>query len=155
MTSNHFLNAGTLFFREGEKSTRLGAWHTAFREFREANPTGPISKDDIGKILQRADLLTVNMSRASNSMLHTGVMSLTTQFLTYQIRLAELFMGSRLGATTGERTLARLRLMTFYSALYGAPSAIGLTGLPSTELYPSRSNQQRIRPWRELLINCR
>lgn len=124
------LNAGTVFFREGEKSTRLGAWYTAYREFREANPTGPISKTDIGKILQRADLLTVNMSRASNSMLHQGVFSLPTQFLTYQFRMAELFMGSRLGGTTTERMLARGRLALFYAALYGAPSAIGLTGLP-------------------------
>lgn len=125
-----FLNAGTFFFKEGERSTRLGAWYTAFKEFRDLNPTGPITKSDIGKILNRADLLTVNMSRASNSMLHSGVLSLTTQFLTYQLRLAELFMGTRLGATTAERMKARARIITFYSLLYGAPSAIGVTGLP-------------------------
>jgi hypothetical protein len=125
------LNGGLWFFQQGERSQRVGGWHTAFREFREANPTGPITQADIGKILQRADLLTVNMSRASNSMMNSGVLSLTTQFLTYQIRLAELFMsGSRLGATLAERNLARLRMFTFYSALYGAPSAVGLSGLP-------------------------
>lgn len=117
-------NAGTWFFREGEKSTRLGAWYTAFREFREANPIGAISKDDIGKILNRADTLTINMSRASNSALQNGLFSLPMQFLTYQVRLAELFMGSRI------TPMAKFRLAAFYSALYGAPSAIGLTGLP-------------------------
>lgn len=126
----NFLDAGTFFFREGEKSTRLGAWYTAFREFRDANPTGAITKTDIGKILNRADLLTANMSRASSSMLHQGIFSLPTQFLTYQLRMAELFMGTRLADTRAERVMARLRMITYYSALYGAPSAIGLTGLP-------------------------
>lgn len=126
----NFLNAGTFFFRKGEESTRLGGWYTAFREFREANPIKTLTRDDIGSILQRADLLTINMSRASNSVLHTGVMSMTTQFLSYQIRLAELFMGKRLGETLAERNLARLRLVTFYSLLYGAPTATGLVGLP-------------------------
>lgn len=125
-----FLKAGSFFFEKGEQSTRVGAWYTAFREFREANPTKLLTRDDIGGILQRADLLTVNMSRASSSMLHGGVLSLTTQFLSYQLRLAELFMGTRLGGTAAERNWARGRMMLFYSALYGAPSAVGLTGLP-------------------------
>lgn len=126
------LNAGTFFFSEGERSTRLGAWYTAYKEFRDLRPVGPVTKDDLGKILQRADLLTVNMSRASNSAINSGVMSLTTQFLNYQIRMAELFMGTRLGATTSERVMARTRILATYAALYGAPSAIGVTGLPLT-----------------------
>lgn len=127
------LNAGTVFFREGEKATRLGGWYTAYGEFRQANPTKILTRDDIGKILQRADLLTINMSRASNSALHTGVFSLTTQFLSYQIRMAELFLGKRLGETAIERNMARGRLLLFYSLLYGAPSAVGLSGLPMSE----------------------
>lgn len=137
-----FLNAGTFFFREGEKSTRLGAWYTAFREFREANPSGPITQSDIGKILQRADLLTANMSRASNSFINQGVFSLTSQFLTYQVRLAELFLGKRLGDTPLERNMARLRMLTFYGLLYGAPSAIGLTGLPMQNAIRSEAIQR-------------
>lgn len=121
-----FINAGTFFFQAGEKSQRLGGWYTAFREFRELNPTGAISNADIGKILQRADLLTANMSRASNGFLQSGVFSLTSQFLTYQMRLAEMMLGSRL---TG---MEKLRMVTFYSLLYGAPSAVGLSGLPMT-----------------------
>jgi hypothetical protein len=126
----NILHAGTFFFREGEKSTRLGAWYTAFREFREAHPSGALTKDDLGKILQRADLLTGNMSRASHSALNSGVLSLTTQFLNYQRNLAELFLGKRLGATPFERNMTRFRMLMFYSLLYGAPSAIGLSGLP-------------------------
>jgi len=121
------MHAGTWFFREGEKSTRLGAWYTAYREFRELKPIGAVTKDDLGKILNRADTLTINMSRASNAGItgqYGGIFSLTTQFLTYQIRMAELFMGNRI------TPMQKFRLAAFYSALYGAPSAIGLTGLP-------------------------
>jgi len=136
------LNAGTVFFKKGEASTRIGAWYTAFREFREANPTGALGQADIGKILKRADLLTSNMSRASNSFVNQGVFSLTSQFLTYQLRLAELFLGKRLGDTPFERAMARTRLITFYSLLYGAPSAIGLTGLPMQNAIKSEAMQR-------------
>jgi len=124
------LHAGTWFFRQGERGVRDGAWYTAFKEFREANPTRTITKDDLGKILQKADLLTANMSRASNSALQSGILSPATQFLTYQIRQSELFLGTRLGNSTSERALARARLLAVYGALYGAPSAIGVTGIP-------------------------
>lgn len=126
----NFLDAGQVFFREGEKSSRLTAWYTAFRQFRDENPTGAITTADRATILNKADLLTTNMSRASASNLHGGVFSLSTQFLAYQLRLAELFFGKRIGDTVGERMAARARMVTFYAALYGAPSAIGLSGLP-------------------------
>lgn len=126
----NFLDAGQIFFREGEKSTRLGAYYTAFREFRDLNPTKAITNADRAAILNKADLLTTNMSRASSSMLHGGVLSLPTQFLSYQLRLAEMFLGKRIGETTTDRVLARARLITAYAAMYGAPSAIGVTGYP-------------------------
>lgn len=127
------LKIGQYPFRLGEQTTRVTAWYTAFREFRDANPTTPIGNLERSKILQKADLLTVNMSRASASTLNDGVFSLSTQFLSYQIRLAELFWGKRLaGERWGwdGRMAARARIITAYSALYGVPSAIGVTGLP-------------------------
>lgn len=121
-----FLNAGTFFFREGEKANRLSAFYTAYREFRTLNPTGAVTKSDLAKILQRADLLNVNMSRASGSAMSSGVLSLTTQFLTYNLRQAELFLGKRISP------MAKARLALFYGALYGAPTIAGLTGAPLT-----------------------
>jgi len=126
----NFLDAGQVFFREGEKSARLAAWYTAFRKFREANPVGAISRADAESILHHADLLTNNMSRASASTLHTGVFSPSTQFLSFQLRQAELFLGKRLGETTGERMAARARLVGFYAGLYGIPASIGVSGFP-------------------------
>ena len=73
------------------------------------------------------------MSRASSSALNHGVFSLSTQFLTYQIKLAELFWGKRLGETLGQRTLARASILTAFTALYGLPNAIGVTGAPFSD----------------------
>lgn len=127
---NNFLDAGQVFFREGEKAARLGAWYTAFREFRHANPTKILTNDDVASILARADLFTVNMSRASASALNSSIFSLPMQFLSYQVRMAELFLGKRLGGTTKERVLARARLLSTYGTLYGLPGALGVTGYP-------------------------
>lgn len=130
----NFIDAGQFFFREGEKSPRLAAWYAAVREFRHKNPTGPISKMDGDKILARADILTNNMTRASASNLHTGVFSMSTQFLSYQFRQAELFWGKRLGETLAERNAARARLALFYGGLYGIPSSVGVAGMPFTDM---------------------
>jgi hypothetical protein len=127
------LKLGQYPFRLGEQSTRVTAWYTAFREFRDANPTTPITNIERSQILSKADLLTVNMSRASSSALNHGVFSLSTQFLTYQIKLAELFWGKRLGETTGERNMARARIITMFTALYGLPNAVGVTGAPFSD----------------------
>ena len=121
---SQFLDAGQIFFREGERASRTGAWHTAYKEFRTANPTGRLTNNDIRQILERADTLTVNMSRASSSLLHTGVMSIPAQFLAYNIRLAELVWGKRLTA------MEKARLLGVQSVLYGVPTALGITGLP-------------------------
>ncbi len=126
----NFLRLGQVPFHEGERAVRLGAWYTAFRDFKDLNPGKIIGNAEKAEILNRADLLSNNMSRASNSMLHGGVLSLTTQFLSYQLRLAELFWGRRLGETVAERNLARARMVSVYSALYGVPGALGLSGLP-------------------------
>lgn len=120
-----FLDAGTIFFRTGERWTREGAFFTAYREYRDKlGHIGRLTDADKRAILERADLLYVNMSRASSSILHQGILSLPTQFLSYQLRAFELFTGKRI--TWPERG----RLLTTYATLYGAPTAIGVTGLP-------------------------
>ncbi len=125
-----FLDWGMMFFREGERNVRIGAWYTAYREFKDLNPGAVIDDAAVGKILQRADFLTVNMTRASNSMLHQGIMSIPTQFLTYQIRLAEMFFGKRLGDTLAERTKVRARMLLWNAGVYGLPTTAAVTGLP-------------------------
>lgn len=122
--AKQFLDWGTVFFKEGERNNRIGAWYTAYREYRAENPTGRITNAERQKILTRADMLTVNMSRASSSTLHQGVFSIPTQFLSYQMRLAELFMGSRIS------NMDRMRMAAWYGGIYGFPTAFGLSGFP-------------------------
>lgn len=126
----NFLDSGQIFFKEGEKAARTGSYYTSYLEWRSENPTKALDDTARASILQRADLLNNNMSRASASSLNSSLLSLPTQFLSYQIRLGELFLGKRLGGTTAERVAARARMLGFFAALYGAPSAIGVTGYP-------------------------
>lgn len=118
------LDAGTVFFTEGERFSRMGAWHIAYKEFRDKVPLGRLTDKDLRGILERADMLTVNMSRASSSMLHTGIMAIPAQFLTYQIRMAELMWGKRLTA------VERAKIIAYQATLYGVPTALGVSGLP-------------------------
>lgn len=122
--TKRFLDMGLFPFREGERNARYGAWFTAYKEFRDKVPRGRLTEEDFKSILERADLLSGNMSRASSSALHTGVFTLTSQFLAYQMRLAEQLFGKRL--TGWEKT----RLATVNAALYGVPASTGLTGIP-------------------------
>lgn len=124
------LDWGQGFFRMGERNVRRGAWYTAFKEWRDVNPTTPIGIAERNAILDRADLLNTNMSRASASTLHSGVFSLTSQFLSYQLRLTELMWGQRLAPTLAERTLIRARVYMAYAGMFGATGALGVTGLP-------------------------
>lgn len=126
----NFLNAGQVFFREGEKSTRLGAFYTSYKKWRDLNPVGKVTDKDLSQILNWADTLTNNMSRASVSNMHTEVFSLTSQFLSYQMHLMDLFFGKRLGETVAQRNYARARMFLTYAGLYGVPASSGLIGYP-------------------------
>lgn len=123
----HFLDAGGVFFRGGERHMRFGAWYTAFKEWRNAHPTGPITNENIREILNRADLLSGNMTNASRSMLQRGAMSWSTQFLGYQLRLAEQMLGKRLSRGT------KARLFATNAIMYGVPTAAGLAAIPFGE----------------------
>jgi hypothetical protein len=57
-------------------------------------------------------------------------MSVPTQFLTYTLRLAELFWGKRIGETTTERMMTRARMLGWNAALYGVPMSASVTGVP-------------------------
>jgi hypothetical protein len=121
------LDAGTIFFRGGERNSKTGAWHTAYLEYRRDNPFTKIDNAERAKILERADLLNNNMTKASNSVLHTGVLSVPTQFYTYQIRATELLTGKRLDKYT------KARLLFMNSLAYGLPVGAGLTGVPFSD----------------------
>lgn len=130
-----FVDEGQFPYRWGEYMPRLGAWHAAFREFRDKFPLKKITEEDRMRLIDRADLFANNMSRASASSLHTGPLSLASQFLAFNMRLAELLTSGtgRTGQTLKERNLVRARLLGLYIGLFGAPVGVGVTGLPLGE----------------------
>jgi len=128
------LDAGQMFFKMAEQNVRYGAWFTAYKEYRAANPgIRVMRRTDWDKVLDRADDMSGNMSRASSSILQSGPLSLTGQFLTYQMHLGELFWGKRLGENATERALARVRMGMMYGSVFGV-GGLGITGLPLNEM---------------------
>lgn len=114
-----FLHLGQSPFREGERASRTAAYYTAYLEFRKANPLRAVTEVDARNILNRADMFTSNMSRASSSAVQKGIWSLPTQFVSYTLRQAELMMGKRL------TDIEKARLFGTYAMLYGVPAAAG------------------------------
>lgn len=119
-TWSRVLESGTFFFSEGERMNRMGAWNAAYKRWRTANPGKKFDNDAKLEVLSRADLLSVNMTNASNAAWGRGFASIPTQFMNYQVRLAEQFLGKRL---TG---VEKARALLTYSMLYGAPVAAGV-----------------------------
>ncbi len=127
------LHAGTLPMRAGDSWGRVGAWYTAFKEFREKNPLKKITNEDHAFILDRADTLYTNMSRASHSLLNASFAALPTQFYNYPIRLAEIFFSKRIGETPRERAMVRARLLGWNSFMFGLPMGAGVMGFPLSD----------------------
>lgn len=134
-TLGRVIDSGDFFFKEGERHARLAAWHSAYREFRQKTPSHPMTIEDRNAILQRADDLNVNMSRASNSALNSGLLSTTTQFYSYAHSFASQIWGNKLTKAEKFRTLA------VQSALYGLPLGLSATGLPVYESIRSKAQE--------------
>ena len=113
------LEMGRVPFNEGERVQRLMATNVAYREFRKANPVLDVNTDAGFRIMDdfitnRADNLTMNMTRSSAAWWQQGFMSLPTQWLGYQAKLMEnIFFGHNL--TVGER----IKLGSAQVALFG------------------------------------
>ena len=118
-TTGKVLDAGAAIFAEGEKVGRLSAFATAYREVRAQKPIGTLSRLDRAKILDRADNLTINMSAANNAVWQRGMAAIPMQFLAYQARLTEAYLGKKL--TAGEKA----RMFAVNSLMYGIPTAVG------------------------------
>lgn len=115
--SRKVLEAGLAPWRGGERMNRITAWNAAYLRWRTENPIAKFDDKAIKGVQARADLLTNNMTRASQAGFNNGFASLPTQFLSYQSRLMDLMLGKRL--TTAEKA----RLAAVNSFLYGVPTA--------------------------------
>jgi hypothetical protein len=117
------LDKGAMFFNEAERYVRMTAWFASYKHWKRANGTRPLDDGAISEILNRADLMSANMTRASLAEWQHGILATPLQFATYHLRIAEQLIGNRL---TG---MEKLRVLTMYSALYGVPTALGAGGI--------------------------
>ena len=117
-------NSSLLFFNEIERQLRTSAYFIAFREFRSKNPTKTITNVERHQILDRAKLLTADMTREHNSAWQRGAFSPMTQFFSYHSRVLGQMMGKRL--TRQEKIQAVLG----YSFAYGLPIGLSLGAAP-------------------------
>lgn len=124
-TMGKILHGSTIFFREGERVPRETAWYAAFKEWKIANPGRDFGDKEMASVIDRADTMTLNMTRASSAPWEGGpiqgskLAQLAGQFGTYQIRLFEQLWGGRL--TQSEK----LRVLSTYAVMYGTPVASG------------------------------
>jgi hypothetical protein len=135
-----FLHAGTAPFRGGVTTVKTISWYMAAAEWRNGKlgrtitgsrwtaktgikPVGAPGREDFNRILNRADDLAHNMTRASSSAIQKGFTSFGSQFTSFNQRVLELLVGKRL--TVPEK----IRLFFGYSAFYGLPAAGGIIGL--------------------------
>jgi len=118
-TIGHFLDSGAFFFNEGERLVRLSAFAVAYREWKAANGMARLGDREMAQIMNRSDLLSLNMTRASSAAWQNGAMSIPTQFWAYNARMMEQFLGGRLSG------MERARAFAAYSAMYGVPIAAG------------------------------
>ena len=123
------LQAGQFFFREGNMLSRGSSYAAAFLEFRAKNPLKKITDRDLASIVQRADIMSVNQTRASiNPIYEQGALKFPTQFFTFFSRLSDQMLGQRL---TG---MEKARIMGVYSTLYGVPT--GTAGVALGRFWP-------------------
>jgi len=120
----NFLDTSTLFFREGERVSRLTGVITAFLEHRARRPNiDPLSPDGKLWITNREQDLTFRMTTQSRNLAQSGPMRVPTQWLSFSIRAMENIVVGR-NFTAGER----VRMFMVMGPMFG------LTGLGAGKL---------------------
>ena len=85
-----FLDVSTLFFKEGERYSRLTGIITAFLEHRAKRPDiDPFSPEGKRWISNREQDLTFRMTTGSRSVFQSGLMRVPTQWLSFSLRAME------------------------------------------------------------------
>lgn len=100
---NSFLDKSTIFFKEGERVTRMSSITTAYLEHRAKRPNiDPMSPEGRTWITNREQDLSFRMTTASRSFAQSGPMRVPTQWLTFSLRALENIAVGR-NFTAGER----------------------------------------------------
>ena len=117
--ANKFLDKTTIFFKEGERATRMSAITTAFLEHRVKRPLiDALSPEGKLWITNREQDLSYRMTTSSRSFAQSGPMRVPTQWLSFSLRALENIAVGR-NFTAGER----IRMFAAMGPMFG------LTGL--------------------------
>jgi hypothetical protein len=109
------LDKSTIFFKEGDRVTRIAGMVTAFLEHRAKRPDiDPLSPDAKLWITNREQDLTFRMTTGSRSFIQSGPMRVPTQWLSFSFRALENIVVGR-NFTAGERA----RMFAVMGPMYG------------------------------------
>lgn len=112
----------TFFAREGENFNALVAHAAAYQNFITKNGGKLPTLEELPRLMLKADDYYLNMTRASQSAMQTGVMSVPFQFSNYTTRWLEAVLGNKL------TPMQRLRLLTGNLAMWGVDGVVGMGG---------------------------
>lgn len=124
---------GRWFFYEGERINKIVGFNVAYRRWREANPNavlkradGTFDPDILGELVNQTNVFSVNMTRSAAAWWQKGVMSVPTQFASYQARLLELMLPQVMGGSKALTSKEKMQLALGQVFLYGS------AGVPTT-----------------------
>lgn len=109
------MDKGLMFYRAGERASRMTSSYTAVAEFIEKFPQKSLNSEFARDWIMRRDQnLSLNMTTASRAFGTSGVMRVPTQWLQYNLRAMEAVFVGR-GLSKGERA----RLAGSLTMMYG------------------------------------
>lgn len=127
------LDLGMTPFRWGEEFVRHTSWYASYREWKAANPNRAPTDFEVAGILNRADMMSGNMSQASMSSAQYTGLKIPTTFWSYNQRIWEQMLDMTPGSMTNAQ---KARVLWNYSVLFGAPTAAATVffGVPVYEM---------------------
>lgn len=107
---------GLFFYRGGELFNRRTSFLIALDEFKAANKGAKVDDQALKSILSRSNDMMLNLTRANRASWQKGILSVPTQFLQVNAKMAESLLGVNGSFSAGERA----KILFGQLALYGA-----------------------------------
>lgn len=114
---------GRLPYFEAERVNRLTSYAMAWREFHQLNPKariGELSLEGKEFIAKRTNDFSLSMTSASSAWWQRGVLSVPTQFMSYQARMIEAMLPKFAGGSDAFSSAQKFRLVAGQVLLFGA-----------------------------------
>jgi len=112
--AQRFLDYGEIPFLETERINKITATMSAALRWRKANPKAKVTEEAIDSIVDRSETLLLNMNRVDRSGYQKGLMSVPTQFWSYQARAVEAIVFN-----TDFTPMERFRMAVAQLGMYG------------------------------------